>query len=49
MENNNNKMLVCSHPSPLSYTKKLKQYPSFKEANIFEEINNLLDDKKIQW
>jgi len=50
MEYTNNKMLVCSHPSPLSFTKSLKKYPSFKEANIFEEINNLLDDeKKIIW
>ena len=50
MELNNNKMLVCSHPSPLSFTKSLKNYPSFKDSNIFEEINNLLDDeKKIIW
>ena len=50
MKNNNNSMLVCSHPSPLSFTKSLKNYPSFKEANVFEEINNLLDDdNKIIW
>lgn len=35
-------LLYSSHPSPLSYNRKYKNI-SFKDSNIFEKINNLLD------
>ena len=30
---------VSSHPSPFSYSKKLRNYPSFEESDIFNKIN----------
>ena len=36
------KLLYSSHPSPLSYSRKYKNV-SFKESNVFENINKLLD------
>lgn len=34
--------LVSSHPSPLSYSKPFKNYPSFKGSKPFSKINNKL-------
>lgn len=39
---NHHHLLVSSHPSPLSYHKKYKNFPSFKEAEPFKEINKRL-------
>lgn len=39
-------LLICSHPSPLSYTRPLKIYPSFAEFNTFLRINMLLGEEK---
>jgi len=36
------KLLYSSHPSPLSYSRKYKNI-SFKDSNIFENINKLLE------
>jgi len=41
-------LIVSSHPSPLSCRKCLKQYPSFMDSDIFNNINNKLE-KKIEW
>lgn len=30
---------ISSHPSPFSYSKKLRQYPSFEDSNIFNKVN----------
>ena len=35
-------LLISSHPSPLSYSKKLGSYCSFADNNHFEECNKLL-------
>ena len=32
-------LLVSSHPSPLSFSRKYKKYPSFKESQPFKDIN----------
>ena len=45
---NNNELIVCSHPSPLSYSRKYKHYPSFKESNCFNIINSKLETV-IEW
>jgi uracil-DNA glycosylase len=43
-------LIVCSHPSPLSYSRKLKQFPSFKEINAFMRINmELNEERAIVW
>jgi len=34
---------ISSHPSPFSYMKKLRQYPSFEESDVFNKIT------KIEW
>lgn len=39
---NQNHLLVSSHPSPLSYNKLYKEYPSFKNSKPFSKINNIL-------
>ena len=38
----NHHVLICSHPSPLSYSKQMQGFPSFKESNHFEECNTVL-------
>lgn len=37
--------IISSHPSPLGYTKELKEYPPFKNSKPFSKINKIL--KKI--
>ena len=37
--NKHHHLLVSSHPSPLSYFKKYKNFPAFKDAEPFKEIN----------
>ena len=41
-------LIVSSHPSPLSVSRKYKSYPSFKESMVFQEINSKLR-KEISW
>ena len=48
IDKNKHYLIVSSHPSPLSCRKCLKQYPSFMENDIFNKINDKLDDK-IDW
>ena len=43
-----NKLIVSSHPSPLSCNRKYKQYPAFKGSRPFSEINKYLDIN-IEW
>lgn len=48
--NKNHKILICSHPSPLGCSKKMKGYPSFNEFNTFMEINKFLgEERAIIW
>ena len=35
------RILISSHPSPLSYTKPLKGYPAFKDSDIFNKIKTV--------
>ncbi len=45
-------LLISSHPSPLSYSKKLGNYCSFADNNHFEECNKYLNTigiSKIKW
>lgn len=44
-----NYLLVSSHPSPLSYYKKFRSYPSFKDSKPFSTINNILKKNYIDW
>ena len=47
-----NKFVITSHPSPLSFKKKLRSYPPFYGSNIFVNINNKLQElglEKINW
>ena len=32
---------ISSHPSPLSFKKKLKNFPSFSNSKVFSKINNI--------
>tara|TARA_Y100000996_G_scaffold291516_1_gene230447 strand:+ start:2145 stop:2810 length:666 start_codon:yes stop_codon:yes gene_type:complete len=41
-------LLVSSHPSPLSYSRKYRNYPAFKETDPFKRINEILDID-IEW
>lgn len=46
------KLIVSSHPSPLSVYKQYKSYPAFNESKPFSKINNLLLENnkiKINW
>ena len=48
----NHKLLVSSHPSPLSASRAYKTFPSFKDSNPFEDINSCLEElgkERIQW
>ena len=42
-------ILISSHPSPLAYKKKLKEFPSFIDNNHFEECNKLIDGEPINF
>lgn len=48
----NHKVIVCSHPSGLSFKKSLKQFPSFYDSNHFQETNDYLQEhnkREIIW
>jgi uracil-DNA glycosylase len=54
MINNKEKhnFVISSHPSPLGYKSKIKNYDSFYETNHFAQINDLLKKngkKEIDW
>jgi uracil-DNA glycosylase len=42
IDSKNHKIIISSHPSGLSYNKKLGEYNSFKETNHFGKINKYL-------
>lgn len=42
------KLIVSSHPSPLSASRKYRDFPSFKGSKPFSKINSFLKDK-IVW
>ena len=42
------KLIVSSHPSPLSYFKTYKTFPSFRNSKPFSKINSYIS-KKIEW
>ena len=44
----NNKVIVSSHPSPLSFKKNYKNNPPFCGSKPFSKINDMLEDK-IDW
>ncbi len=46
--NDKHSLIVSSHPSPLSYSRKFKNFPSFKESDTFNIINSKLN-KPIIW
>jgi len=49
---NKHHIIVSSHPSPLSYYKKYKQFPQFKDSKPFSKINDILinqTDTPIDW
>ena len=48
-EKNGHKAFITSHPSPLSCTRPLENYPSFIGSNIFNEINDFLGERKIEF
>ena len=41
-------LLISSHPSPLSYSRKYKDFPAFKDSDIFKKINEYVC-KPIIW
>tara|TARA_B110000858_G_C17780133_1_gene464338 strand:+ start:663 stop:1349 length:687 start_codon:yes stop_codon:yes gene_type:complete len=43
-----NKLVISSHPSPLSANKSYKEHPSFMGSRPFSKVNALLE-KKIDW
>ena len=50
LEINKHKLIISSHPSPLSYSRNLKEFPSFKEINSFMIINMILkQERAILW
>nr|QBK89182.1 MAG: uracil-DNA glycosylase [Mimivirus LCMiAC02] len=46
INSNKHKVIISSHPSGLSYNKKLRNYPPFSECDHFGEINNFLMEQK---
>ena len=42
------KLIVSSHPSPLSYFKTYKTFPSFRNSKPFSKINSLVSET-IDW
>jgi uracil-DNA glycosylase len=40
--------LISSHPSPLSATRQLGDFPSFMESDVFNRINAYLIEKKLK-
>ena len=45
IDQNKHKIIISSHPSGLSYNKKLKNYDSFENTDHFGEINKYLKEK----
>ena len=46
----NHHLIVSSHPSPLSCSRKYRTFPAFKDSMPFREINEKLSsDQKIKW
>ena len=45
IDKDKHKLIISSHPSPLSYYKKLKEYTSFEGSKPFSKINSILSDK----
>ena len=43
----NHKLIVSSHPSPLSAQKMFKSYPKFMDSKPFSKINKMLKDEEI--
>ena len=43
------KILISSHPSPLSYSRGLRGHTSFKNSKTFIRINELLENHTINW
>lgn len=41
VDKNKHNIHISSHPSPFSYSKKLRNYPSFEESDIFNKINTI--------
>ena len=41
-------LIVSSHPSPLSFKRSYKNYPSFNNSRPFSTINKYLNNK-IEW
>ena len=41
---NNHKVLISSHPSPLSCRRGLKSFPSFLSSDVFNKVNELLEN-----
>ena len=51
-KNKKTKIIITSHPSSLSFKRKLRSYPAFYESNIFIKINNKLEElglRQINW
>ncbi len=44
IDTNKHSLIVSSHPSPLSYSRAYKSYPSFKETKLFTRLIELLND-----
>jgi uracil-DNA glycosylase len=42
IDDNKHHILCSSHPSPLSCNRKMMEFPSFKESNVFEKCNHIL-------
>ncbi len=47
-QHNSHKMIVSSHPSPFSFYRGLKGFPSFKESNVFNNINKITG-MEVEW
>ena len=43
------KIIISSHPSPLSYSRGLRGHTSFKNSKIFIRVNELLENHTINW
>lgn len=43
------KIFCTSHPSPFSANRGFRSYPAFIGSGMFQEINNFLGKRKIEW
>ena len=48
LDTERHKLIVSSHPSPLSAQKMFKTYPKFMDSKPFSKINNLLQQQNKQ-